>query len=155
RRSDLVELVDLLGSVTQPLLAVAPRLVQMDVIQRVIHHALDELAWCLQRQISEDRAVKTGVFELLVSQRDHAEVLRPHAFTKLAQQALGGGDQDTVDLSRVPVEVLKRDLAEAVDGDDRFSRHVVGFKKSQKRQPAAGWGADARFYHRRSARRAH
>src|SRR4051812_10775679 len=155
RRADLIQLVNLFRSVAEPLLAVAARLVQVDVIQRVIHHALDELTWRLQRQIGEDSAVETGVFEFLVGERDHAEVLRPHALAKLAQQALGGGDQDTVDLSRVPVEVLKRDLSETMDGDNSFARDVVRLEKSQERQPAAGWSADARFYDRRSARRAH
>src|SRR5207302_842714 len=88
-------------------------------------------------------------------ERDHAEVLRSHTLAELGQQPLRRRNKDTVHLGRVSVQVLKWDLAEAVNGDDGLARNVVGLKECQERQPPARGRADARFQRRRRTRRAH
>ena len=136
RGPNLVELIDLARGEGQPGVHLLAAGYQVNVVQGVVNHALNQRNGCARNQVGIDQPVEAVIFEPGLAEAEDADVGRVQVASVLLEHALRRGDEHPVDFRWIISQVAEVGAAIAQHPAQRAVHRVVLLKGRQQRQTA-------------------
>src|SRR5215472_1395814 len=98
--SDLIQLLNLTSNSAQPLINLLANVNQVDVIERVVHRALQKRMRCVRRQVRIDQRIEPRIMKAMIGKRDQPAGRLADLLVESKQQRLVATDYDSFCIRR-------------------------------------------------------
>ncbi len=95
------------GRSGQPLIHFQPRMHQLYVVERVVHHTFEQSLGNVRGKIGEDRAIVARLFERAVGQRQYTDVRNAKLGVVFLHHFFQGYQNDPLDRGALRLRILE------------------------------------------------